>query len=82
MEAILLKTALTIIFIIVCIALIFLILSQEGKDNNISNTLSGSTDSYWSKNKGRSRDAVLAKITAVLVVLFFILAIVISSKWV
>ncbi len=76
------KTALTIIFIIVCIALIFLILSQEGKDNNISNTLSGSTDSYWSKNKGRSRDAVLAKITAVLVVLFFILAIVISSKWV
>jgi len=76
------KTALTIVFIVICIALIILVLSQEGKDNNISSTLTGSTDSYWSKNKGRSRDAMLAKITAALVVLFFVVAILLSSKWI
>lgn len=76
------KTALTIVFIVICIALIILVLSQEGKDNNISSTLTGSSDSYWSKNKGRSRDAMLAKITAALVVLFFVVAILLSSKWI
>ncbi len=76
------KIALTIVFIVICVALIILVLSQEGKDNNISSTLTGSADSYWSKNKGKSKDAMLAKVTAVLVVLFFVIAILLSSKWV
>ena len=55
---------------------------QEGKENGLTGTLTGSADTYWSKNKGRSKDAVIKKITVVLAVLFFVLAAAISSRWV
>ena len=49
------KTALTVIFIIASILLIILVLMQEGKEAGLG-YLTGAADSgtYWSKNKGRS----------------------------
>ena len=76
------KTALTIALIIDCVLLMIVILVQEGKENGLTGTLTGSADTYWSKNKGRARDAVIKKITVVLAVLFFVLAAALSSKWV
>ncbi len=72
MEA--LRTVLTIVFIIVCVALVVLVLMQEGKSEGLG-SISGAAESYWGKNKGRSMEGRMVKITKVLVVLFMLLAV-------
>ena len=51
-----LKIVLTIIFVIICIALSVIILMQEGKSSGLG-SVAGMADTYWGKNKGRSREA-------------------------
>lgn len=72
-----LKIVLTIIFIIVCIALIVLVLMQEGKSAGLG-TISGAAETYWGKNKGRSMEGLLVKLTKILAVAFIVLAIVLN----
>lgn len=75
------KTALTIIFILICVVIIGLVLCQEAKDNGLGSLAGGtSADTYWSKNKGRSREGMLVLATTVGVVIFLLLALLISSK--
>ncbi len=73
----LLKTILTVIFILVCIALTVIILMQEGKSAGLG-AIAGAADTYWGKNKGRSMEGMLVKGTKILVVLFMVLAIVLN----
>ena len=54
-----LRTILTVIFIIVCIALVVLVMSQESKSSGLTGTVSGMADTYWGKNKGRSMEGRL-----------------------
>lgn len=75
------KTALTIIFIIIAIALSILVLSQEGKDNGFTGSFTGSVDTYWSKNKKHSKEARMQRATAILGALFIIVAALLSSKF-
>ena len=75
------KTALTIIFIIIAIALAILVLSQEGKDNGFTGSFPGSVDTYWSKNKKHSKEARMQRATAILGALFIIVAALLSSKF-
>lgn len=72
-----LKTILTIVFIIICIALTVIILLQEGKSAGLG-AISGAADTYWGKNKGRSMEGMLVKITRVLVILFILLSVVLN----
>ena len=51
---------------------------QEGKSAGLSGTINGVADTYWGKNKGRSMEGKLVKITVVLAVLFFVIAAVLS----
>lgn len=75
------KTALTIVFMILCVIIIGLVLMQEAKDNGLGSLAGGtSADTYWSKNKGRSKEAMLVLVTAIAVVVFLALALLISSK--
>lgn len=71
------KTALTILFIIVCIAMVCLVVAQEGKEAGLG-TISGMAETYWSKNKGQSLQGKLLKATTVCCVLFFVVAIALS----
>jgi preprotein translocase subunit SecG len=73
-----LKTILTIVFIIICVALTVIILLQEGKSAGLGSLSGQSLDSYWSRNKGRSKEGILIKVTTAMVVLFFILAAVLN----
>ena len=57
-----LKMIATVAYIIICIALVIVVLMQEGKTSGLG-ALSGAADSYWSKNKGRSQEGMLVKIT-------------------
>lgn len=76
------KTALTVIFGIICVAIIVLVLCQEAKDNGLGSLAGGtSSETYWSKNKGRSKEAYLVMVTAIAVALFLILSLLISSKF-
>lgn len=76
------KTALTIVFLGICVIIIGLVLCQEAKDNGLGSLAGGtSADTYWSKNKGRSKEGALILATTIGVVLFLILALLISSKF-
>ena len=67
------KTILTIVFIIICIALTVIVLMQEGKQQGLG-SISGMADTYWGKNKGRSVEGVLVKATTVMVILFMVIS--------
>ncbi len=69
-----LKTILTILFIIVCVAITVIILFQEGKSAGLGSLSGQSTETYWSKNKGRSKEGILVKVTSCLVLVFFVIA--------
>ena len=75
-----LRTILTIIFVIDCIALTVVVLMQEGKSQGLG-AIAGAAESYWGKNKGRSMEGNLVKITRVLAVLFFVLSIVLNLNF-
>lgn len=73
-----LKTILMIVFILICVALTVIILLQEGKAAGLGSLSGQSTETYWSKNKGRSKEGILIKVTSILVLLFFVLAAVLN----
>lgn len=68
-----LRTILTIVFIIVCVALSILVLMQEGKSAGLG-SISGAAETYWGKNKSRSMEGGLVKATKWLAIGFIILA--------
>ena len=72
-----LKTILTVLFIIISLIITVVILMQEGKSAGLG-AISGAADTYWGKNKGRSMEGMLVKLTRAGVVLFLILAMVLN----
>ena len=72
-----LRTILTILFILVSVALSIIVLMQEGKSAGLG-AISGAAESYWGKNKGRSMEGTLVKITRVLAISFIVLAAVLN----
>lgn len=68
---------LSILFIIISLVITVVILKQEGKQAGLG-ALSGTTETYWSKNKGRSMEGILVKATRICVVLFLVLALVLD----
>ena len=74
------RIILTIIFILVCIALTALVLLQEGKSAGLG-SIAGAAETYWGKNKGRSMEGTLVKITKYLVVAFLVIAAVLNINF-
>ncbi len=72
-----LRVILTILFIVVCIAITVLVLMQEGKSAGLG-AISGAAETYWGKNKGRSMEGMLVKLTKVCAVLFIALAVILN----
>lgn len=75
-----LKMIATIAYIIICIALVIVVLMQEGKTSGLG-AVGGAADTYWSKNKGRSSEGMLVKIIRVLAILFIVLSVVLCTTW-
>lgn len=71
------RTALTVVFIIICIVVSAIVLLQEGKSAGLG-AISGAAESYWGKNKGRSMEGALVKATRILTILFLVIAIVLN----
>lgn len=72
-----LKIILTVVFILISIVISAVILMQEGKSAGLG-AIAGAADTYWGKNKGRSMEGRLVKITRVCVLLFLLLALVLN----
>ena len=75
-----LRTVLTILFIIDCIGLTIIVLMQEGKSQGLG-SIAGMADTYWGRNKGRSMEGALVKATRVMGILFFVLALVLNLNF-
>ncbi len=74
-----LEIVLGIAVIIVSIVIIFAVLFQQGRRAGINGAISGGADTFLSKNKARTVDAILARWTKYVAILFFILAIVANA---
>jgi preprotein translocase subunit SecG len=72
-----LRMFLKVVFVLLCVALTVIILAQEGKTQGLG-SIAGAAETFWSKNKGRTIEGKLEKATKYMVILFFVLAIVIS----
>ena len=75
-----LKMIATIAYIVICIALVIVVLMQEGKSAGFG-TFSGQVDSYVKKNRAHTKEGKLERITVILAVLFFVIAIGLSLKF-
>ena len=64
------QTALIIIHVIISLLLVAVVLMQHGKQQGLSGAIAGGAETFFGKNKGRTIDAALKKVTAVVAVLF------------
>lgn len=67
-----------VLLIIDCIALVTVVLLQEGKSNGLSGAISGGAEQLFGKQKQRGVDLFLHRLTIVLSVIFFLLMLGIS----
>ena len=72
-------TLLMVLLVIVSLALIVVVLLQSGKSAGLSGAISGGAEQLFGKQKARGIDLVLHRITIVLAVIFFILALAVTK---
>jgi preprotein translocase subunit SecG len=73
-----LQLALTILQLICGLAIILIVLLQSGKKAGLSGAIAGGVDTFLSKNKAKTMDARLAKITKWVALAFVILTLLLS----
>ena len=71
------KTILTIIYIVVCLSIIVLTFLQKKEQAGLSGAIAGSSSSenFYEKNKGRTKEGALKKWTIIMGVAFLVLTI-------
>ena len=67
---------LMIVDVLVCLGLIAVILLQSSKSAGVSGVIGGASEQFFGKKKGL--DELLAKISAVLAAVFFVLTLIIA----
>ena len=72
-----LKYVLMVLFVLVCIIATVLVLMQEGRSQGLG-AIAGAAETYWGKNKGRSMEGNLVKITKYLAIGFMLISIVLN----
>ena len=70
-----LRTFFLVIHLICCVGLIAVVILQSGKSSGLSGAFGGSSDTYMSKNKAKSRDARLTLATKWVAGVFVLLTI-------
>ncbi|MBE6694306.1 MAG: preprotein translocase subunit SecG [Ruminococcaceae bacterium] len=78
MEDILMQTyeiVLGIVLMVLSVALTVIVLFQQGKDKNLSGSITGAAEGYMSRGRANSRDRMLNKITVALSVIFVLIII-------
>ena len=71
----------TILQLICGLIVILVVLFQSGKSAGLSGSIGGMADSYWGRNKSRSMEGKLEKLTKYAAILWLILALVLNLKF-
>lgn len=61
------------ILLVMAVALVVIIMMQESRQRGLSATLSGGGDTFFGKNKGKSKQKMLVKATGLLAIVFAVL---------
>lgn len=72
------QLVLSIIYFIVALALIAIVMLQSGKSAGLSGAIAGGADTFLSKNKAKTADAKLARLTKWVAIGFMILTVIIG----
>ncbi|MBU5449769.1 preprotein translocase subunit SecG [Acetivibrio sp. MSJd-27] len=72
------KTVLLIVQIIVALFLIVTVLLQHGNSYGLSGSIAGGAETFFGKNKGRTIDGMLKKMTEISAVLFVVISLVLA----
>ena len=72
------KLAITVLQVILSLALVAVVMLQSGKSAGLSGAIAGGADTFLSKNKAKSLDAKLAKMTKWVAIGFMVLALLIT----
>ena len=75
-----LRGILTVLFVVCCVIFTTTVLMQEGKSAGLG-SIGGMAESYWGKNKGRSMEGRLEKMTVYLAIAFFVFAIILNLNF-
>lgn len=73
------KNILIGIYVVVCLVLIILVMKQSKEDAGASGAVvGGASNSFYEKNKGRTKEGKMKRLTIILSVIFIILTIALS----
>ena len=74
-----LKNVVTIVYVINCLVLIVICLMQSKDDEGASGAIvGGASSSFYEKNKGRTREGKLKRLTIILAITFVLLTLVLG----
>lgn len=69
-----LEIVLGVFLILASVLIIAIVLMQKSREGGLSGAIAGGSDTFFGKNKGRTNEARLAKITRYIAIVFFFLA--------
>ena len=67
---------LTILMALIAIAIIVVVLMQEGETGGVSAISGGNNDTFYGKNKGRSKEQILKRVTLILGAVMLVLSVI------
>lgn len=65
-----LETILGIILLVLSVAIVGLVLAQQGKDKKLSGTIAGGAETFFGKSKAGDYNKTLSLITSIIAVVF------------
>ena len=71
-----LEITLGIILMVLATVVTVLVLLQSGKEKSLSGTIAGAGESFFTKNKGKTKEKALSIITTIISIIFVVLAVV------
>lgn len=74
-----LDITLGVILLLFSVAIIIVVLLQEGQQNQVGTMTGGSADTFFEKNKSRTQDAFLARCTRFIAIGFALVVVVINA---
>ena len=71
-------TIITVVHAVLALVLIAVVLLQSGKSAGLSGSVGGGAETFFGKNKAKTLDGMLEKLTAVLAFLFIVTSLVLA----
>ena len=70
-----LRGIVTVLYVLICIALVVIVLFQESKSQGLSGSIAGGSDTFFGKNKGKTNEKKLSMITTIVAIVFVVIVV-------